>query len=167
MTPRGNMQPAEGEKNKKAMTPARRWSGVYTVVLMVLLLVFFAIHQWKQTGFFTRKFGSPEMVALYLPILVAIAAPILRTIQGRYDPARLMEGFSDLCLAISSIWLRNTFPFNFAHIADVFPPAMHFAFAWMNDNVGRFILLLQIVIGFISALANIGGYLREHGEKTT
>jgi len=165
MTSEVNMQPSEEKKVEKVMTPARRWSGMYTVILMTLLLIFFAIHQQKQTGFFTHAFQTPEMVALYLPILVSMAAPILRVIQGRYDPARLVEGFSDLSLAIGSLWLLSSFPFNFAHLADVFPVSMHFAFAWLNNNVGRFILLLQIVIGFISALANIVSYLRDQGKR--
>jgi hypothetical protein len=160
------MQPAGDNIDKAMMTPARRWAGLYTVVLMLLLLIFFAYHQWKKTGFFTDKFGTVEMVALYAPIVISMGAPIQRAIQGRSNPARPLEAASDLSLAISSIWLWNHFPFNFAHLADPFPSAMHFAFAWITDNVGRFILLLQIVIGFISALSTIVSYLRSSGKSS-
>lgn len=147
------------------MSSARRLGGLYTIGLMVLLLLFFAIHQRQNTGFFTDKFGIPEMVALYLPILTSMAAPLLRLIQGRNDPARLAELVSDLCVAVGSLWLWETFPFNFARIGNVFPATIHFVFTWLNDNIGRIILLLQIIIGFISALATAGSYLTERRMK--
>jgi hypothetical protein len=159
------MQPAGDKKEKEMMTPTRRWAWLYTVGLMLLLLAFFAYHQWKRTGFFTNQFGPTEMLALYGPILISMAAPILRAVQGRNNPARLVEAASDLSLTIGSIWLWNYFPFNFAHLVDPFPVGMHFAFAWITNSVGRFILLLQIVIGSVSAFATIGSYLLERREK--
>ena len=159
------MQPAGDNKDTRMMTPIRRWAGLYTVVLMLLLLVFFAYHQWKMTGFFIDNFGTVEMLALYGPIVISMGAPIQRAIQGRTNPARPLEAVSDLTQAIGSIWLWNHFPFNFAHLADPFPSAMHFGFAWITNNVGRFILLLQIVLGFISALSTIASYLSEYKKK--
>jgi len=159
------MQPAGDNIDTGMMTPARRWAGLYTVVLLLLLLVFFAYHQWKKTGFFTDNFGPVEMLALYGPIVISMAAPVQRAIQGRSNPARPSEVVSDLSLATGSIWLWNHFTFNFAHLADPFPSSMRFAFAWITDNVGRFILLLQIVIGFISAFSTIVSYISEHRKK--
>jgi hypothetical protein len=159
------MQTAGDNNDKAMMAPARRWAGLYTVVLMLLLLIFFAYHQWKKTGFFTDNFGTVEMIALYVPILISMVPPIQRAIQGRINPARPLEAISDLSMAIGSIWLWNHFPFNFAHLADPFPAAMHFAFAWITNNVGRFILLLQIVIGFISALGTTASYISERRKN--
>jgi hypothetical protein len=161
----GNMQPVEDKKDKGVMTPTRRWGGLYTVGLMLLLLTFFVYHQWKGTGFFTDKFGPAEMLALYGPIVISMAPPIQRAIQGHSNPARPLEAASDLSLAIGSIWLWNHFPFNFTHLADPFPSAMHFAFAWITNNVGRFILLLQIVISFISSISTIMTYLSERRNR--
>ncbi len=155
------MQPTDITKSEKAMSPARRWSGVYTLVLLILLFIFFALHQKRQTGFFTSKFGPAEMVALYLPILVAMIAPIVRMVQGRNRTALLVDTISDVCLAVGSLWLRHTFPFDFTHLAGVFPAGFPFAIAWLNDGIGRIILLLQIIIGFISALTSIVTYIRE------
>ncbi len=163
----GTQQPGDHREDNPpnkpvdSMTPTQRWGGLYTVVLMVLLLVFFAAHEWKKTGFFNSKFGPLEMVALYLPIIVSLAAPILRLVQGKRNPSRPLEAASEILLAIGSIILWNNFPFDFAHIADIFPPAMRIAFAWLTNNVGRFILILQIVIGFISALSIITTYIQQ------
>lgn len=149
------------EPRYKTMTPARRWGGLYTVVLMLLLLVFFAYHQWKQTAFFTDKFGIMEMVALYLPILISLAPPIQRAIQGQVNPSRPVEASANLLLALGSLWLRYVFPFNFSHIADIFPERMHFAFAWLTNDVGKIILILQVVVGFILAFSFTASYLAE------
>lgn len=150
-----------GKIDKADLTMPQRWVGLYTVVLMLLLLAFFIYHQWSKTGFLTTKFGGMEMLALYGPIILSLGAPIQRFVQGKRNPARPLEAVSDISLAVGSIWLRNNFPFEFAHLADPFPDAMRFAFTWMTDDIGRFILLLQIVIGFISGLTILVTYIRE------
>ncbi len=154
------MQPiTQAKKELEILSPTQRWAGMYTVVLMLLLLAFFGYHQWKNTGFFTDKFGWVEMLALYAPILISLAPPIQRLIQGKRNAARPLEAATDLSLAIGSLWLRVVFPFNFAHLADPFPPAMRFAFAWITNDVGRWILVLQVVIGFLSSATTLATYL--------
>ncbi len=143
---------------KENLTLPQRWAGLYTTILMLLLLVFFGYHQWAKTGFFTERFNRVEMLALYGPIVISLFPPIQRLIQGRRNPARPLEAITDLSLAVGSLWLRRIFPFSFAHLVDPFPPAMRFAFAWLTDDAGRFILLLQIIIGFISAFATMASY---------
>jgi hypothetical protein len=143
---------------KENLTIPQRWAGLYTTILMLLLLAFFSYHQWADTGFFTERFKRVEMLALYGPIVISLFPPIQRLIQGRRNPARPLEAVTDLSLAVGSLWLRSIFPFSFAHLADPFPPAMRGAFTWITDDTGRFILLLQIIIGFISAFATIASY---------
>ena len=155
------MQPASNVTDKESLTIPQRWAGMYTVILILLLMAFFAYHQWINTGFFTDKFGWAEMLALYGPIVVSFGPPIQRLVQGQRNPARPLEAATDISLAAGSIWLWNQFPFDFTHLADPFPAAMRFAFAWLTNDTGRFILLLQIAIGFISGLAIIVSYVRE------
>ena len=123
------------------------------------MLVFFAYHQWKITGFFTNKFGLTEMFALYVPILMSLVAPFQRLVQGRRNPARPFEALSDLFLAVGSLWLRIIFPFDFFHLADPFPHTMRFAFGWITNDVGKWILVLQVVIGFLSCATTLASYL--------
>ncbi len=152
------MESVPEKPNTENLTPAQRWAGLYTTILMLLLLVFFGYHQWAKTGFFTGRFNRVEMLALYGPIVISLFPPIQRLIQGRRNPARPLEAITDLSLAVGSLWLRRIFPFSFTHLADPFPPAMHFAFVWITDDAGRFILLFQIIIGFISAFATMASY---------
>ena len=157
--------PPQVKKEIENLSPAQRWAGLYTDVLMLLLLAFFACHQWKNTGFFTEKFGWAEMLALYAPILVSLGPPIQRLIQGRRNPARPLEAATDLSLALGSFWLWFHFPFNFARLADPFPAAMRFAFAWITNNIGRLILLLQVVIGILSSVTTMVSYLAVRKNK--
>ena len=145
--------------DNEVLTTLQRWLGLIPDVLMLLLLVFFAYHQWKITGFFTSKFGLTEMFALYVPILMSLVAPFQRLVQGRRNPARPFEALSDLFLAVGSLWLRIIFPFDFFHLADPFPPTMRFAFGWITNDVGKWILVLQVVIGFLSCATTLASYL--------
>ena len=145
--------------DNEILTLPQRWLGLVTHVLMLLLLAFFAYHQWKITGFFTSKFGWTEMLALYLPILMSLVAPVQRLVQGRRNPARPTEAISDLSLAAGSLWLRVIFPFDFTHLADPVPPTMRFAFGWINNDIGKWILVLQVVIGLLSCATTLASYL--------
>jgi hypothetical protein len=69
-----------------------------------------------------------------------------------------LEAATDLSLALGSLWLWIIFPFDFTHLADPFHSAMRSAFAWITNNVGRVILLLQVIIGFLSGLSSISSY---------
>ncbi len=134
------------------LTPSQRWIGpLATIVAMLVVLGFFAAHQSANTGFFIDRFGTLEMLALYVPILLSFAAPITRAIGGRHNPARPFEVAMNISLAIGSLWLAIVFPFNFAHLADVLPSALRFVFLWINNDIGRFVLILQVIIGVIVA----------------
>ncbi len=158
------MQPTNQTPGHKMLSPTRRWSSLLSFALLLLLLIFFVLHQKDRTGFFSSNFGIAEMLALYLPIVIAMLAPFLRIMLGTIEPARLVEAISDIFLGIGSIYLRLTFPFDFSHFGDIFAPNLRFAFSWLTDNVGRFILLLQIIFAVISILAALGTYLTEAGK---
>ncbi len=86
------------EKNdKEVLTTSQRWVELISVFAMLLLFGFFAYHQVANTGFFTDKFGVLEMFCLYGPILVSLAAPIARALNGRRNPARPFEVATGIC----------------------------------------------------------------------
>lgn len=151
-------------KEIEILSMPQRWAGLYTVILMLLLLVFFIYHQRTHSGLFTDKFGWLQMIALYAPIVISLAPPFQRLIQGRRNPARPLEVVTDLLLALGSAILLASFPFDFSHLADPLPVNMRFAFTWINNNIGRLILILQVVIGSISALSTMYSYLKATGK---
>ena len=80
------------------------WERAFAALIVVLLLLlagFFAVHQANQTGFFNERFGTLEMLLLYVPILLSILNYVTQLITGRRHPARLFEAASALLLAVA------------------------------------------------------------------
>jgi len=49
--------------------------------------------------------------------------------------------------------------FNFSHLADALPGAIRFVLAWITNDIGRVFLILQIIIGSITAIFTTWKYL--------
>ena len=149
-----------GEKtDKEVLTTGQRWGELISGVAMLLLFGFFAYHQAAHTGFFTAKFGALEIFCLYGPILVSLAAPVVRAVSGRRNPARPFDVATYVFLAMAALWLLMVFPFNFSHLADALPGALHFVLAWITNEIGKVVLILQVIIGPISAILTTRKYL--------
>jgi hypothetical protein len=144
--------------NEEILTKSQRWAGLTIVGAMLLLCGFFAYHQFANTGFFTAAFGSAEMFSLYGPILLSFAAPVIRALSGRKNSARPFEAATSLFLAMGSLWLFIVFPFNFSHLADILPGVIRIILSWITNDIGRLVLILQVIIGAITALLTILKY---------
>ena len=153
------MNAASEKTEKETLTPAERWLEGIGIIAMPLLFGFLAYHQWANTGFFTDRFGSLEMFCLYGPIIFNLSAPIIRALTGRRNPARPFEAATSLFLAVGSLWLLIAFPFDFSHLADALPGPIRFVLAWVTDGIGKALMILQVVLGPISALPTIWKYL--------
>ena len=146
-------RPIEKGEREVLTTPQRIGEGV-TIVVLLLMAGFFRLHQSMDTGFFTADFGPTAMLCLYGPIAVALIPPAIRALGGRRNPARLFEAAANLSLALGSLWLLRVFPFDFTHLADVFPAPMRFGLAWMTNDIGRYFMIFQVTVMFIAAIAN-------------
>lgn len=155
------MNPTRQRIAKENLTPSQRFGELVAVVVMLLMMAFFVYHQVTDTGFFTAKFGPQAMFFFYGPMLLALTAPLTRALVGRRNPARLVEAVANLFQLIAAVWLLTVFPFNFAHLADALPGPLHFVLAWFNDDLGRLVLILQIIVCPIVVLVRIWQYL-EH-----
>ena len=153
--------------DQEALNTAQRWLEILIIVALLLLFGFFAYHQVTNTGFFTAQFGSVEMVCLYGPIVLAIAAPIVRALTGRRNPARPLEAASSLLTAITAVWFLIVFPFNFAHFADALPGGFRFVLAWVTGDIAKILLVLQIILGPVSACVTIWHYLSLRWREPT
>jgi hypothetical protein len=138
-----------------------------TTIGMLLVGGFFAYHQFTNTGLFTAKFGQWEMLALYGPIVAAMIGPLVSALTGRRNPARPVKVLTNLFLAIGSLWLAIAFPFNFAHLADPLPAALRFVIAWITDDIGRAVLILQVIIGLVTMIVTTLQYLSVRRQPIT
>lgn len=153
------MQTNAPQSDRETLTPAGRWGELAIIGAMLGLLGYLAVHQWARTGFFTAAFGPREMLALYGPILISFAAPIVRAVTGQRNPGRPFEALTNLCLALGSLWLLIVFPFDYSHLADPLPGALRFVLAWITNGVGRAFMILQVILCPISALAALWRYV--------
>lgn len=137
---------------KETLPAPERFGELVRIGVMVLIFGFFAFHQVTRTGFFTVRFGWFEMVCLYGPILLALVAPTIRALTGYKNPARPFEAATNLFLAAAAVWFLSVFPFDFSHLGDVFPGVFHLFFSWIGDWVGRFIFIMQAIVGTLTAV---------------
>jgi hypothetical protein len=144
--------------DKETLTLAERAGELAVIAAMLLLAGFFAYHQLARTGYFTAAFGPLEMLCLYGPIVVSFAAPIVRLATGQRNPARPLEAATSLFLGIGSLWLLIVFPFEFSHLGDVLPGPLHFLLGWFTNGLGRIALILQVIIGPVSAVLTMRKY---------
>jgi hypothetical protein len=151
--------------DKDVLATGQRLGELLSIVAMMLVFAFFAYHQVAHTGFFTAKFGALEMFCLYGPILVSLAAPGVRAVNGCRNPARPLEVVHFLFLGIAALWLLMVFPFNFSHLADALPGTLHFALSWITNDIGKVLLILQVIIGPISAFLTTWNYLSFRRRK--
>ena len=162
------LKPAAAAKpDREILTTQMRWFEVSFDLPMVLLFGFFALHQLTNTGFFTPKFGSLEMLALYGPIIVALIAPAVRALTGRRNPARPWDVAMQLSLAAGSLYLFIVFPFSFAHLSDVLPGALRFFIAWISDDIGKILMVLQVLLGPVNAVTTMVKYFSVRGQART
>lgn len=159
------MKDVERESDQEILTIGQRCGELMSIAAMLLLFGFFVSHQRAHTGFFTAKFGMVEMVCLYGPMLVSLAALGVRAVSGRRNPGRLLDVATNVFLTIAAVFLLMTFPFDFSHLADALPTPIHFLLAWITNDIGKVILILQIIVGPVSAFFTIRNYLAFRWRK--
>jgi hypothetical protein len=147
------------KRNREVLTVGQQVGELMSIPVLLLVYAFFVYHQVAHTGFFTARFGPFEMVCLYGPMLVSVAAPLVRAFSSRRNPGRPFEVATNVFLVLASLWLLQVFPFDFTHFADAFPAALRFLLAWMNNDIGRLVLMLQVLVGALTALYTAGKYL--------
>jgi hypothetical protein len=138
---------------KDTVSYSERAVAIGIFALAVLGALYFGAHQISETGFFTPKFGTLEMIFLYGYLLAVIVSGILYGLLGRRHLSRYFDVFGGLIFAAIAItWLLMVFPFEFTHFADVLPPFLQFLVLWVSNDIARVIMVLGIlfhVVGWI------------------
>jgi hypothetical protein len=126
-----------------------RSSSVTIIVFCGALGLYFLAHQLMDTGFYTGRFGTMEMIMLYGPLVFWITTSSF-ILMGWKNPSRNLDSFGGLFFATFAIsWLLVVFPFEFAHFADVMPEFLRFLLGWISNDVARVIIVLDMIIHLI------------------
>jgi hypothetical protein len=151
--PTEQAQESQRRKEKERLTPAQRFGEVVSVIILALILSYF----WRlwiiDAGFFTSAFGPAERFWFFGPMILSLAAPLVRILLGRRNPARPFEIVTNVLMVIGALWLLRVFPFDFSHLGDALPGNLPALLNWVPNWLGRVGLALQLVGGIIGAIA--------------
>ena len=82
---------AEGEAKNDVIPFSERAENTLGIVGVLLVVLFFAVHQMQSTGFFTSSFSTAEMLLLYLSLVAGMITTAIRALFGRKNLARLFD----------------------------------------------------------------------------
>jgi hypothetical protein len=132
---------------EKGIPFSERFVGIAIVVFSVLMMSYLAVHQSRSTGFFTAKFGRPEMLMLYGVLILGIISAGLEGVFGQRLYSRLFDVFGGLILAaVCTVGLLVIFPFEFAHFSAVAPDSLSFLVQWISNGIARVLMVLAIIV---------------------
>ncbi len=132
---------------EKGIPTSERVVGVAIVVFSVLMILHFAAHQTRSTGFFTEKFGTMEAIMLYGVWVFWIISAGLEGVLGQRLYSRIFDAFGGLILSgLGIVWLLVVFPFDLAYFADVLPDSLKFLVQWISNDIARVLLVLGVIV---------------------
>jgi len=145
----------EAEAKKDTLPYSERVGNIVAVVVIILVVLYFAAHQMWSTGFFTSKFGSAEMFLFYASLLYGLVPTSIRGLVGRKNLARLFDVFGSVLFTITLVWLYVIFPFDFAYFADVLPSFLRFLLQWISNDIARVLMMLGIIVAPVMAVYTV------------
>jgi uncharacterized membrane protein len=96
---------AETEAKKDDIPFSERAGSIIGIVGVLLVVLFFAVHQMQFTGFFTSSFSTAEMLLLYLSPVAGMITTAISALFGRKNLARLFDMFGACFFTVTLTWL--------------------------------------------------------------
>jgi len=139
------------ESAKKDIIPFPDKVGqIVGMAFIVIIVAFFVKHQNDSTGFFTSEFGTGETIVFYAAALFGLVTGSAKIVVGRKNKVRPIEMVGNMLWIVASIWLLTVFPFDFNYLPDVLPEYLQPLLDWMSDDIGKILLVLGIIGGWIA-----------------
>lgn len=136
----------ETAAKKDAMNlPHRLFDIVFSAGFVTLFLIYFLLHHFLSTGFFTSGFGRVEFFLFFVPALLGLGITTMRGIVGRKNVIRPFEVFQLGLSAVGVTWLLVVFPFDFSHFADVLPTSVQIFLQWLSNDIVRVFMVLILI----------------------
>jgi len=135
----------EGEAKKDRLPSSERAGNAVAALAILLILLFFVVHQTSSTGFFTSKFGPAETFLFYVSILLAAVGAAAKVVVGRKNMLRPFDTFQEGLGAVALVWLFVVFPFDFSHLADVLPNFLQFLVRWISNDIAKVLMAIAII----------------------
>ncbi|MFX0211334.1 MAG: hypothetical protein ACFFDT_35460, partial [Candidatus Hodarchaeota archaeon] len=117
---------------------------IFGAGFVTLFLIYFLLHHFLSTGFFTSGFERVEFFLFFVPPLLGLGITTMRGIIGRKNVLRPFEIFQLSLSAVGIAWLLVVFPFDFTHFADFLPTSVQFALQWLSNDIVRVFMVLVL-----------------------
>jgi len=154
----------EGEAKKDRLLFSDRAGNGVAVFAILLVLLFFVVHQTSSTGFFTSKFGPTETFLFYVSILLAAVGAAAKVVVGRKNMLRPFDTLQDGFGVVAFVWLFVVFPFDFSHLADVLPNFLRFLLLWISNDVAKVLMAIAIIAAPVLTVYTAVLYVFVHRE---
>ncbi len=135
----------EKEVKRDSLKWSERVGEVAAIICTFIVIIFFAIHQTRPTGFFTDEFGTADSVLLYLMLLIGVVPAFIRLLLGSRNAARPFDAFSLAVFCVGSLYFLATFPFDFTYFAEPFPDSLEFLIDWISADLAKLLLVLGAI----------------------
>ena len=135
----------EREAKKDVLPSSERFGNVIGVLAILLITLYFVVHQMSSTGFFTSKFGQAESLLFYVALLFGVISAAAKGVVGRKNVLRPLDLLGWVLWSVAGVWLFVVFPFDFSHFADVLPDFLRFLLLWISNDVARVFLAIAII----------------------
>jgi hypothetical protein len=137
----------------KGVPRNERVVGIAIVVVNVLMMLYLVAHQTGSTGFFTKAFGTLEMIMLYGNMVAWIITGALEGVFSQRFLSRLFDVFGGVIfITISLAWLSVIFPFEFAYFADVLPSFLRFLVQWISNGIAQWGMVIGTILLAVAAV---------------
>jgi hypothetical protein len=137
----------------KGIPRNERVFGVFIVLVGILVMLYFIVHQIESTGFFTSKFGALETIMLYGNLIAWTITGTLEGILAKRLLSRLFDVFGGIIfITLSTAWLLVVFPFDFVYFADVLPEFLRFLVQWISNDIARGVLIIGVILMIVAAV---------------
>lgn len=135
---------------KDRLRISERTGELIGVVVASIVFLFLYENQIRGAAFFTSSFGNTAQFFFYGPLFTGMILSFARAVYGRRNAIRPFDCLNLLFLAVASYWLLSNFPFDFSSFGLMFPSSIQFVFGWLNNDIGRILLALGVVISLVN-----------------
>jgi len=142
---------AEKEAKREVLKKGERIGQLIGLVGIIIVIIFFAYHLNKPTGFFTSAFGTFDAILFFGVNIFGIVPQIIRFVTNRRTPARPFDIINSVLFLIVLIYFLAKFPFDFSHVAEPLPLSLEFLLSWLSNQIASALMVLG-VIGLLIAL---------------
>lgn len=141
------------EEADKGIPRQDRVTSVGVFVTTLLILVYFVLHHVGQTGFFTLKFETLEMILFYGSLIFLIISSGLEGIFAQRLLSRLWDALGGLIFATIGVsWLLIVFPFDFTYFSNILPDFLRFVVQWISNDIAKGIMVIGIILLVVAVI---------------